>query len=67
MDIRKILAELRQELTEVSAAILSLEQLARGGRRRGRPPSWIAEARKKAAPSKRAAAPDSARRKRAKR
>ena len=49
MDVTKILAELRQERVQIEEAILSLERLARGrGRRRGRPPAWLAaEAPKK--------------------
>jgi len=44
MDVTKILAELRQERVQLEEAILSLERLARGrGRRRGRPPAWLAE------------------------
>src|SRR2546426_4525462 len=44
MDVTKILAELRQERIQLEEAILSLERLARGrGRRRGRPPAWLAE------------------------
>jgi hypothetical protein len=43
MDVTKILAELRQERVQIEEAILSLERLARGrGRRRGRPPAWLA-------------------------
>lgn len=43
MDVSKILAELRQEREQIEEAILSLERLARGrGRRRGRPPAWMA-------------------------
>jgi len=39
MDLTKVLAQLRQELNNVDAAILSLERLqARGEARRGRPP-----------------------------
>jgi hypothetical protein len=49
MDVTKILAELRDERQQIEEAILSLERLARGrGRRRGRPPAWIVEARKRA-------------------
>jgi len=45
MDVSKILAELRAERQQIEEAILSLERLARGrGRRRGRPPNWMAEA-----------------------
>lgn len=48
MDVMKILAELRQEREQIEEAILSLERLARGrGRRRGRPPAWMVEARKR--------------------
>jgi hypothetical protein len=48
MDVTKILTELRQEREQIEEAILSLERLARGrGRRRGRPPSWMAELDKK--------------------
>jgi hypothetical protein len=48
MDVSKILVELRQERTQIEEAILSLERLARGrGRRRGRPPAWLAEEPKK--------------------
>jgi hypothetical protein len=44
MDVTKILAELREERQQIEEAILSLERLARGrGRRRGRPPSWMAD------------------------
>ena len=52
MDILKILDELRQEREQLEEAILSLERLARGrGRRRGRPPSWMVEAKKRGRPS----------------
>jgi hypothetical protein len=45
MDVNKILVELRQERQQIEEAIISLERLARGrGRRRGRPPAWLAEA-----------------------
>jgi hypothetical protein len=48
MDVTKILADLRQERMQIEEAILSLERLARGrGRRRGRPPAWLAEPPKK--------------------
>ena len=43
MDVSKILAELREERQQIEEAIVSLERLARGrGRRRGRPPAWLA-------------------------
>jgi hypothetical protein len=45
MDVGKILSDLRQEREQLEEAILSLERLARGqGKRRGRPPAWLAEA-----------------------
>jgi hypothetical protein len=51
MDVSKILAELRQEREQLEEAILSLERLARGrGRRRGRPPAWMAEAKRRGRP-----------------
>ncbi len=52
MDISKMLAELRQEREAIEEAIITLERLARGrGKRRGRPPSWLAEMRKKERPA----------------
>lgn len=52
MDVSKILTELRLEREQIEEAIISLERLARGrGRRRGRPPAWLAEARKRASPA----------------
>ena len=51
LDITKILDELRQEREQLEEAILSLERLARGrGRRRGRPPAWMVEAKKRGRP-----------------
>jgi hypothetical protein len=51
MDVSRILEELRQEREQLEEAILSLERLARGrGRRRGRPPSWMVEAKKRGRP-----------------
>jgi len=48
MDVTKILAELRHEREQLEEAIMSLERLARGrGRRRGRPPAWMAGMDKK--------------------
>ena len=42
-DILKILAELRDERTQIEQAILAIEHLATGrGKRRGRPPAWMA-------------------------
>lgn len=43
MDILKVLSELQEERSNIDAAIIALERLARGtGRRRGRPPKWMA-------------------------
>lgn len=51
MDVAKMLAELKQEREHIEEAILSLERIARGrGRRRGRPPSWLAEVKKRGRP-----------------
>jgi hypothetical protein len=51
MDVTKILAELRQEREQIEEAIISLERLARGrGKRRGRPPAWLAIAKKRGRP-----------------
>ena len=51
MDVTKILADLRQEREQLEEAILSLERLARGrGKRRGRPPAWMAESKKRGRP-----------------
>ena len=38
MDLDKVLAQLREELENLDAAILSLERLQQPGPRRGRPP-----------------------------
>ena len=44
MDVNKMLAELRQEREQIEEAIIILERLARGrGKRRGRPPLWMAQ------------------------
>lgn len=54
MDVSKILAELREERRQIEEAIVSLERLAQGrGRRRGRPPAWMAQV----APAKRRGRP----------
>ncbi|MBL0160646.1 MAG: hypothetical protein IPP47_26720 [Bryobacterales bacterium] len=48
MDIMKMLAELRQEREAIEEAIITLERLARGqGKRRGRPPAWMAALKSK--------------------
>lgn len=51
MDVSKILAELRQEREQLEEAIMSLERLAVGrGKRRGRPPAWMSEAKRRGRP-----------------
>jgi hypothetical protein len=51
MDVTKMLAELRQERESIEEAILTLERLAHGrGKRRGRPPAWMAELKKRGRP-----------------
>jgi hypothetical protein len=43
MDILKMLAELRDEREQIGQAIIAIERLALGqGKRRGRPPAWMA-------------------------
>jgi hypothetical protein len=52
MDVAKMLADLRQEREAIEEAILTLERLARGrGKRRGRPPAWLAEVKKRGRPA----------------
>jgi hypothetical protein len=46
MDLDKVLAQLRAELENLDAAIVSLECLQTDGPRRGRPPKLLAAARK---------------------
>ena len=51
MDVMKMLADLRQEREQIEEAILTLERLARGrGRRRGRPPAWMAAIKRRGRP-----------------
>ncbi len=51
MDLMKMLADLRQEREQIEEAILTLERLARGrGRRRGRPPTWMATIKRRGRP-----------------
>ncbi len=48
MDINKMLVELRDERQQIEEAIITLERLAKGrGKRRGRPPAWLSDARKR--------------------
>lgn len=48
MDIQKILAQLRDELYAVDAAIASLQRLHDGARRRRRSAEWLSEVQKSA-------------------
>jgi hypothetical protein len=58
MDIDKILNDLRQERVQLEEAILSLERLALGGgKRRGRPPAWMALAKSGVSQAKRRGRP----------
>jgi len=51
MDINKMLAELREEREGIEEAILTLERLAAGrGRRRGRPPAWMSNIKRRGRP-----------------
>jgi hypothetical protein len=48
MDILKMLADLREQRLAIEEAILVLERIAAGqGKRRGRPPAWMASAAKR--------------------
>jgi hypothetical protein len=44
MDINKILTDLRAEREQIEQAILVLQGLAQGQRRRGRKPAWMQKA-----------------------
>ncbi len=51
MDYNAIIHELYAERDAIDAAIVAMEQLRAtqgGGRKRGRPPKWLKEAREKA-------------------
>lgn len=52
MDVTKMLDELKRERQGIEEAILTLERLAAGrGRRRGRPPAWMAEVKRRGRPT----------------
>lgn len=52
MDITKMLAQLRTERDQLLEAIAVLERLAVGrGKRRGRPPAWMTEVKRRGRPS----------------
>jgi len=55
-DLDNTIAELREEFERIRLALAALERLAAGGKRRGRPPKWLAKARNsQTAPEPRAA------------
>lgn len=55
-DLDNTIAELREEFERIRLALAALERLAAGGKRRGRPPKWLAKARssEQTAPKKKA-------------
>ncbi len=58
MDVNKILAELREERDRLGEAILALQRVGGSGKRRGRPPKWMLEAKQSEdAPKKRGRPP----------
>jgi hypothetical protein len=64
VDVNKILQQLREERSQLEEAIMAIERLAmyRQGRRRGRPPKWLAEQKAEAQkPAKRRGRPPSKR------
>ena len=59
MDLQKIIYELEVEKKRLDEAIEALERLsARGVRKRGRPPGWLAETREKLDEEPQAALPE---------
>jgi hypothetical protein len=51
MNITKMLAELKAEREAVEQAIMVLSRIALGrGRRRGRPPAWMSQVKKRGRP-----------------
>jgi hypothetical protein len=59
MDVNKSLQELREQRAHLEEAIMAMERLAVSGqgRRRGRPPKWLAEQRTAQPPVKRRGRP----------
>jgi hypothetical protein len=44
MDLQKMISELRAERDRIDEAILAIERISNGtGKRRGRPPKWLAQ------------------------
>jgi hypothetical protein len=51
MDINKMLNDLRMEREQISEAIMVMERLSLGqGKRRGRPPKWMTEVKRRGRP-----------------
>jgi len=50
MDILQMLADLRQEREQIEEAIMTLERLAQGRGRRGRPPAWMTAVKRRGRP-----------------
>ena len=51
MDIKKMLNDLRMEREQISEAIMVMERLSLGqGKRRGRPPKWVTELKRRGRP-----------------
>jgi hypothetical protein len=50
-DLDNTIAELREEFERIRLALAALERLAAGGKRRGRPPKWLAKARNSQQPA----------------
>ena len=57
MDLEKVLEQLRSELRNLDAAIVSLENLHLSARRRGRPPAWLAAVKNPGRPKRGATGP----------
>ncbi len=52
MDVKKMIQELEEEQEQIGEALLALKRLDQGrGKRRGRPPAWLAEMRKEQKPA----------------
>jgi len=58
MDLSKVLAQLREELENLDAAIRSLERLQQQGPRRGRPPKVLSNLSKASRSARKASAGD---------
>ena len=51
VDINKMLAELRAERENIEQAIIVLERIGLGqGKRRGRPPKWMTQVKRRGRP-----------------